>query len=384
MAAGLKRLEPHSREVLELSLRRRIPDDMLGRLLDADGPEIARRRAAAIQELAAELGVARGTELGRVLNLLLEPETWEALSLPEAPRPTGEPSAEEVDDERGLGTIRRWTSTALVAAGTLVLAAAVALAVAARDAGDRAEGQGTRGAEEQAARGGDQPAARGGPARPRPFVPRPGALGAPFPSSPQQAVGHLTASIARPVALLAQPGGRRLATVGPRTEYGSARVLGVVRRLGPWLAVQAPELRNDQVGWVRADEVTLGQVPFALRADLSSRRLSVFRNGREIRRMPVTIGRRRNPTPTGRFSVTDRLLVTDPTSPYGCCVLALSGHQPKLPPDWPGGDRLAVHANADPVTLGHAASLGCLRVDPAQARWLVDRMPLGTPVRIAD
>ena len=98
--------------------------------------------------------------------------------------------------------------------------------------------------------------------------------------------------------------------------------------------------------------------------------------------MTVTIGGPRTPTPTGRFSVTDRLVVKDPSSPYGCCVLALTGHQTRLPPGWPGGDRLAVHANRDPATLGEARSFGCLRGDPGQVRWLVDRVPLGTPVFI--
>nr|MDP8944077.1 L,D-transpeptidase [Actinomycetota bacterium] len=219
-------------------------------------------------------------------------------------------------------------------------------------------------------------------AQPRPFVPRPGALGAPFPSIPERLTGHLTATVERPVPLLDEPGGRRLLTLRTKTEYGSARVLGVARRRGAWLGVQASELPNGRLGWLRTDQAQLGHVPFALKIDLSSRRLTVRREGRELRRMTVTIGGAKSPTPTGRFSVTDRLLVKDPRSPYGCCVLALTGHQPRLPPGWPGGDRLAVHANRDPATLGQARSLGCLRADPGQTRWLVDEIPLGTPVFI--
>ncbi len=98
--------------------------------------------------------------------------------------------------------------------------------------------------------------------------------------------------------------------------------------------------------------------------------------------MPVAVGSRGHPTPEGRFSVTDKLKVTDPNSPYGCCVLALSGHQTKLPDDWPGGDRLAVHATTDVDSIGEPVSLGCMRVDVEQARWLIETIPLGAPIFI--
>ena len=99
-----------------------------------------------------------------------------------------------------------------------------------------------------------------------------------------------------------------------------------------------------------------------------------------MRRFVIAVGRPGNSTPRGRFSVTDKLRVTDPGSPYGCCVLALSGHQNHLPPSWPGGDRLAVHATKELTSLGKAASLGCMRVTSAQARWLIKTIPLGTPL----
>jgi lipoprotein-anchoring transpeptidase ErfK/SrfK len=61
-------------------------------------------------------------------------------------------------------------------------------------------------------------------------------------------------------------------------------------------------------------------------------------------------------------------------------VLALTGHQTRLPAGWPGGDRLAVHATHDLGGLGHRVSLGCMRTDPRDTRWLLGRIPLGAPV----
>jgi lipoprotein-anchoring transpeptidase ErfK/SrfK len=121
-------------------------------------------------------------------------------------------------------------------------------------------------------------------------------------------------------------------------------------------------------------------VRWSMHVDLSRRRLTVQRDGTTVRRFEVAVGRKGNPTPRGRFSVTDKLRVTDPGSPYGCCVLALSGHQTRLPASWPGGDRLAVHATRELSSLGKAASLGCMRITFAQARWLIKTIPLGAPL----
>jgi lipoprotein-anchoring transpeptidase ErfK/SrfK len=120
-------------------------------------------------------------------------------------------------------------------------------------------------------------------------------------------------------------------------------------------------------------------VQWSLHADLSKRELYVRKDGRTVRTFRVAIGSRDHPTPLGRFSVTDKLNVTDSDSPYGCCVLALTGHQTDLPEDWPGGDRLAVHATTDLDSIGQPVSLGCMRVRSAEARWLIATIPLGAP-----
>ena len=76
VAGALERIDPRDRELLALSLRRRVPDEALALVYDIQPPEVARRRAAAIERLAEELGVQRGADLGAVLKALLEEETW--------------------------------------------------------------------------------------------------------------------------------------------------------------------------------------------------------------------------------------------------------------------------------------------------------------------
>jgi hypothetical protein len=207
-----------------------------------------------------------------------------------------------------------------------------------------------------------------------------GPFEAPFPSEPQPITCYSTAFVSGKTTLYAEPGGRVRIRLPARTEWGSPRIFGVVRHRGDWIAVQAPELGNGELAWMPAERARLDCVRWSMRVDLSRRRLAVERNGDTVRRFEIAIGRKGNPTPKGRFSVTDKLRVTDPDSPYGCCVLALTGHQTRLPASWPGGDRLAVHATRELSTLGTAASLGCMRVTSTQARWLIRTIPLGTPL----
>jgi lipoprotein-anchoring transpeptidase ErfK/SrfK len=114
--------------------------------------------------------------------------------------------------------------------------------------------------------------------------------------------------------------------------------------------------------------------------DLSARRLVVRRGDRVVRKVTVAVGRPSTPTPKGRFAVTDKLPGARYSSSYGCCILALSAHQPNLPLGWQGGDRIAVHGTNDPSSIGTAASAGCPRAGARDMRYLMRRVPLGAPV----
>jgi lipoprotein-anchoring transpeptidase ErfK/SrfK len=67
---------------------------------------------------------------------------------------------------------------------------------------------------------------------------------------------------------------------------------------------------------------------------------------------------------------------------YGCCILALSGHQVNTPAGWQGGDRLAIHGTNQPASIGVPSSAGCLHAEAADLRTLMRHVPLGTPVFI--
>lgn len=181
--------------------------------------------------------------------------------------------------------------------------------------------------------------------------------------------------------LHAAPGSRRvLARVGPRTVFGSPMRLAIVGTSGEWFAVISAALRNHVRGFVHRSKVRLQHVPLALEVDRSSRWLRVWSMGQVLRRFRVAVGAHATPTPRGRFAITDRLSNFMP-SIYGCCTLALSGHQTRLAPGWAGGDRLAIHAGSG---IGSAVSNGCLRAAEPDMRYLMELLPLGTQVVVHD
>jgi lipoprotein-anchoring transpeptidase ErfK/SrfK len=181
------------------------------------------------------------------------------------------------------------------------------------------------------------------------------------------------------VAIHAAPGSDRILAVARRaTEFGSRTTFAVTGIRGRWAEVISPLLANDEHGFVRRSELKLRRVRVAIDVDLSARRLRVWRGGVIVRRVEIAVGAAASPTPIGRFAVTDQLTGFN-TSAYGCCILALSGHQTHVPPGWTGGDRLAIHGGGG---LGSAVSTGCLHAGEADLRWLLRRVPLGTQVVI--
>jgi hypothetical protein len=193
---------------------------------------------------------------------------------------------------------------------------------------------------------------------------------------------RLAVRVVRPagVAVFDAPGGRRIGSLPMRTEWGSPRVMPVIRSDGPWLRVLA-DLPDRRSGWVLAsgDALRLRHLRYALVADRSRGTLTVLDRGRVERTIWVAFGASVSPTPTGRFAVTDRLSGASYGGAYGCCILALDGHQPRLPPGWTGGDRLAIHATERAALY---ASAGCVVGSEANLRYLMRRAPLGTPVTI--
>jgi len=194
--------------------------------------------------------------------------------------------------------------------------------------------------------------------------------------------GTLTAYVAHGTALRSAPGGRAVGTLPAKTPFKSPQVVSVVSERPGWLGILTSALPNGRVGWIRAGAGRLFRTDWSMEAMVAQRTLVVRHGARVVARTRMAVGRPGHETPAGRFAVTDKLLISRPGSPYACCVLALTGHQTKIPQGWGGGDRLAIHSTNDPSSIGQPVSLGCMRINATVALQLVRTVPLGTPVRI--
>lgn len=192
--------------------------------------------------------------------------------------------------------------------------------------------------------------------------------------------GPIGARLKSRTQLRVAPGGTAVLTLPTKTEFGSPRVLAVVARRDGWAQVLT-QFRIAHPGWIPESSVLLLREPYTITADVSARELIVRHIGRIVRRVRVAVGRPAEPTPLGRYAITDSLRLTGPSA-YGCCALALTGRQPHIAQGWTGGDRIAIHGTSATASIGTAASGGCLRAGERDMRWMLKRIPLGAPVTI--
>jgi lipoprotein-anchoring transpeptidase ErfK/SrfK len=259
----------------------------------------------------------------------------------------------------------------------LIAAALAAAAVAAAAGSGRALGL---------AEGGHQVAT------PVPVARRPAVTPAARCSGRTVALGSRRAAYAAvvPVRAVARSAPGRASVVqrlGRLDRHGLETVVGVVgvrfaARCRPaWYRIQLSIPPNGRTAWVTAASIRLFRVATRIEVSLSHRRLDLYRSGRRVLRVPVSIGAPATPTPTGRFFVDERYVLEDPSGPFGAAALGLSGHSTVLP-HWAEGGPIALHGTNEPWLVGRAVSHGCVRLRNVDVLRVLRLTPAGTPVRI--
>lgn len=172
-------------------------------------------------------------------------------------------------------------------------------------------------------------------------------------------------------------------TVAATNSFGSKLALLVTNQQGGWLEVLVPGRPTGTKAWLDSAQnadVELRSVSTHIQIDLGARTLTLFDNGQAVLSTPVAIGSAEYPTPTGMFSVTDKLQDPNPDGAYGPYALGLSGRSEVLT-DFAGGDgQIGIHGTNDPSSIGQAVSHGCIRVPNEVITQLNELLPLGTPV----
>ncbi len=211
-------------------------------------------------------------------------------------------------------------------------------------------------------------------------------LAATLPAQARAADGprFLLVSAPHGATVRSSPGGAIVAHLPAATPLGAPTWLWVLRTTTNrrWGRVVLPLKPNGRTGWINLHSLRTIHTSTWIRASLHARRIWLMHGSRPRASFSAAIGAVTTPTPIGRFSVTDSLATGDPSGPFGWYAFGLSGHQPHLPPNWSGGDQLAIHGTDDPASIGTAASHGCLRVSPQALARLRPALHLGTPVVI--
>ena len=168
-----------------------------------------------------------------------------------------------------------------------------------------------------------------------------------------------------------------------RSVKGAVRTLLVTQqRNDGWLQVLVPIRPNNTLGWIRPHAAMV--TPTSLRIEISRARktLTLLQAGEPLIRYPVAVGAPGTPTPTGLFSITDRLPTLAPYGPYGPYAFGLSGYSNVLT-SFDGGDGvIGIHGTNADWSVGHAASHGCIRMHNRDITSLYKLVPLGTPVQV--
>lgn len=183
------------------------------------------------------------------------------------------------------------------------------------------------------------------------------------------------------------PDARRVDSVPARRPLTRVRtVLPVLGRAGhggaSWLRVRLPGRPNSHTGWISGNRTRDTSTAWRIRIAISTRRVTVYRNGRTLRRFHAVVGKPATPTPRGRFFVEEALALA-PGEAGAPFALATSARSNVLQEFEGGPGQIALHGTAGiSGALGTAVSHGCVRLDRRAITWLARRIGAGVPVTV--
>src|SRR3954447_9210249 len=155
------------------------------------------------------------------------------------------------------------------------------------------------------------------------------------------------------------------------------------RKLRPKLLFPKPRIRTANLSRAYGTIITIDRANFTLR---------LFKRLKLAKTYRVAVGMPAYPTPTGRFSITNKAVNptwTAPDSPWAGAyrneVVAGGSAENPLKARWMGiVNGVGIHGTGIPGSIGTAASHGCIRMTVPDVVDLYPRVPVGTPVLIGN
>jgi len=149
-----------------------------------------------------------------------------------------------------------------------------------------------------------------------------------------------------------------------------------------WVYVRLPGRPSGHKGWISTNRTKRTSTEWQISIKLSTRRVTVFRDGRPERRFRAVVGKASTPTPRGRFFIEEALELSsqDAGGPF---ALATSARSAVLQEFEGGPGQIALHGTDNlSGALGTAVSHGCVRLSTDAITWLARRIGSGVPVTI--
>ena len=132
----------------------------------------------------------------------------------------------------------------------------------------------------------------------------------------------------------------------------------------------------------RSATVKIGR-SFVMKVDNATKRMTVEENGKVVRTLPVSLGKKSTPSSSGTMVVMDKLAQTvfDTTAELGPEEGYRTEIQYAQRITWSGQ-----YIHSAPWSVGDQGrrnvSHGCVNVSPSNARWLFDRTMVGDPITV--
>ncbi len=107
---------------------------------------------------------------------------------------------------------------------------------------------------------------------------------------------------------------------------------------------------------------------YSITVNLSTKRLTLYRDGSQVRAFPVGVGKQNTPTPIGNYYIASKM--ANPGGAFGVMWMGLN-----IP-------HYGIHGTNNPSSIGKTVSHGCIRMHNNDVLVLSRLVSIGTPVRI--
>jgi lipoprotein-anchoring transpeptidase ErfK/SrfK len=192
----------------------------------------------------------------------------------------------------------------------------------------------------------------------------------------------LTPTFARPRLASAEGAWRGDATTAWSRQAHVMLVLDAATHHGrEWVKVLLAKRANGSTGWNPRDLVALDRSGYWIEVRKRAQQVTVYRDGRRVRRFRGVPGAPGTPTPIGLAAVDERNRQPNPRGALGPWALSQTSLSNVLEQFAGGPGRIAIHGSAA-GSPGGSGSHGCIRVRNVDVSWIAKRIPAGTPVDV--